>query len=67
MSNEFTPTQMANSIAIEWLRRAHADQTSDIKDLEPPNYQHKVRRQVAKLHNQLLVQSNLDGLALEDD
>lgn len=59
-----TPRQTAHSVAIDWLRNAYEGRTSDLDDLTPAA-KRDTRRAIAKLHNQLLEQSRMEGTELD--
>jgi len=62
---DYTPRQAAYDIAIVWLRAAHDGKTSDISNTSycrTPSEVIAVKAAIAKLHNQLLDKSGLDGM-----
>lgn len=60
-----TPRQIAYSIAIDWLRHAYMGHTADLEGLTPA-VKRDTLAQVAKLHDQLLERSRMDGLPLSE-
>lgn len=62
----FTPKEAAYDIAIGWISNVIEGYASDLDDIEPPSRRKQVRKQLAKLHNRLLDQSGLDGIAKEE-
>lgn len=66
--SEYTPREIAHSIAIDWLRNAFLERTGDLDTFNlSPSATRKTRHQIAKLHNKLLEQSSLDGINIEVD
>jgi hypothetical protein len=64
-ANDMTPRQFAHDLAIGWLKAAHQGYTSDLDDLTPAQ-KRDVKQAIAKLHDQLLDKSGLDGLPLSN-
>jgi hypothetical protein len=62
-ANDMTPRQFAHDLAIGWLRAAYQGHTSDLDDLTPAQ-KRDVKEAIARLHDQLLVKSGLDGMPL---
>ena len=62
---DMTPRQIAYSIAMDWLRNAYNGNTGDLADLTPA-VKRDALQQMAKLHNQLLERSRMDGLPLAE-
>lgn len=62
-ANNMTPRQFAYDLAIGWLRAAYQGHTGDLADLTPAQ-KRDVKEAIAKLHNNLLDKSGLDGLPL---
>ncbi len=63
LKNGFTPKEEAYSIAIERLRGVHRRMV-DLDVELTPKQDEALMDAVAKLHNQLLERSGLDGIAL---
>lgn len=67
MKNGYTPTEAAYSIAIDWLKAAYEEQTSDLEDLTANKTERrKVREAIRKLHSRLATDAHLDCLPLEE-
>ncbi len=62
--NSLTPRQYAYDLAVGWLRNAHNGYTSDIDDLTPEQKM-KVKEEIVKLHNQLIMKANLESSLYE--
>lgn len=58
-----TPRQIAYSIAIDWLRATYRGHTADLDGLTPA-VKRDTLAQIAKLHDQLLDRSGMDGTPL---
>lgn len=64
----YTGKQVAIDIALGWLAAAYRGETNDVGYYaSTPGLQRDVRREIAKLHNKLLDESELDGIALEEN
>lgn len=64
----YTPRQAAIDIALGWLTAAYEGKTDDVKQYaHTPGLQRDLRREIARLHNELLDESDLDGTALDED
>lgn len=63
--NEMTPRQFAHDLAAGWLANAYRGFTGDLDDLTPAQ-KREVKAQIAKLHNRLVEQADLDGPTLGD-
>lgn len=61
--NELTPREFAYDLAIGWLANAYRGFTGDLDDLTPAQ-KREVKAQIAKLHNRLMDQANLNGTHL---
>ena len=62
----FTPKQYAHDLAIGWISAIYHRQTSDLSDLTDAQ-QKAVREQLAKLHERLLSNANLEGSPILKD
>lgn len=66
--NDYTPREVAHSIALEWLRAAWMERTDDLNSFNlTPGALRNAKKQIVKLHNKLLEQSGLDGTFIEED
>lgn len=63
--NEMTPRQFAHDLAAGWLASAYRGGTGDLDDLTPAQ-KREVKAQIAKLHNRLVEQANLDSSPLDE-
>lgn len=63
----YTPKQWAADQAMAWLSAVYHGKTADLEREPSEAFRKQAKRQVAKLHNQLLDKSGLDGLALSED
>lgn len=60
-----TPRQFAHDLAAGWLANAYRGSTGDLDALTPAQ-KREVKAQIAKLHNRLLEQVDLDSTPLGD-
>lgn len=68
LQGEYTPREAAHDIAIGWLRHAYLDVTNDLNYYaKTPAQKRELKNAIAKLHNRLLSESKLDGMALNED
>ena len=63
--NELTPREFAYDLAAGWLASAYRGGTGDLDDLTP-SQKRAVKEQIAKLHNRLVEQANLDSSPLDE-
>ena len=61
--NDLTPREFAYDLAAGWLANAYREATGDLADLTPAQ-KREVKAQIAKLHNRLMEQANLNGAHL---
>jgi hypothetical protein len=67
-TREYTPKEAAYEIVMGWAKIAYNEGTADVSQLGgPPSYRREVKRQLAKLHNQLLEKSGLHGILLSEE
>lgn len=58
-----TPRQIAHDLAMGWIKAVALGQTGDLDDLTPAKRRDTIAA-LAKIHNQLLEDSNLDAIPL---
>ena len=64
-ADNMTPRQFAHDLAVGWLRAAYQGHTGDLDDLTPAQ-KREVKAAIARLHDQLLSEANLDGIPLNN-
>ena len=70
MRNEdnHTPKEVAYMVAVDWLEAAYRGATSDLqKHSGTPSFDKEVKKQIAKLHDQLQGRMKFDGSFLSED
>jgi hypothetical protein len=62
--NQFTPRELALDAVMNYIRLLHQDPERHMGSLKdaPPSFLRELKAQFAKLHNETLRKSGLDGL-----
>jgi len=67
-NGNMTPREAAHEIATGYIRLAHEGTLADVEGMDNrPSVQRAIKKQLAKLHNGLLLASGLDGLNIGEE
>lgn len=64
VADGMTPTEYADDKIVTWLRVLHSELEKDNPDQLSPQHLRRATNRVARIHNRVLEDSGLDGLAL---
>jgi len=66
-SGNYTPKEAAITIALAWISGAATGATADVENMDDrESVQKAIRVQLARIHNRMLDNSNLDGLHVDE-